>query len=128
MLVGHLKWEDDYKQLYEEIKASAEAEAESAEGEGEQGRDKEADKQKQGELTEMIKQSIRNIVRFFHENRTEFDKLKDLIGHKKSSKIHEFVTYYANQHDIFKHKMTTSKEEEDSKAEQLKQLEEKVKS
>jgi len=124
MLVGHLNWEDEYKQLCEEIKAAAESEEPQVEGE--EGRNKEADQQKLTELIGRIKQSMRNILRYFQEKRSDFEKLKDLIGVKKSSKIHEFYQMFVNQYEVFRQKMTTSKEEEDSKSEQLKMLEEKV--
>ena len=124
MLVGHLKWEEDYKLFYDEIKAAAESDEPQAEGE--EGRNKEADLQKLSELMGRIKQSMRNVVRYFYEKRPSFEKLRDLIGSKKSSKASDFLTLFSIQYDIFKQKMTTSKEEEDSKAEQLKLLEEKA--
>eukprot|EP00826_Nyctotherus_ovalis_P064931 TRINITY_DN9534_c0_g2_i5.p5 TRINITY_DN9534_c0_g2~~TRINITY_DN9534_c0_g2_i5.p5 ORF type:complete len:143 (+),score=57.27 TRINITY_DN9534_c0_g2_i5:340-768(+) len=124
MLVGHLKWEEEYKQFHEEMKAAAEAEGQEAEEEG--GRNKERDEQNLESLIKRIKQSIRNTLRYFHEHPEDFDKLKDLIGPKRSSKINEFVHAFNNYFEICRQRMTTSKEEEDSKAEQLKLLEEKV--
>jgi phosphatidate phosphatase PAH1 len=124
MLVGHLKWEEEYKQLSEEIKAAAEAE--DQEPEEEEGRNKEQDLQNLLELVKRIKQSIRNILRYFHEHPKDFNKLKDIIGPKRSSKINEFVNMFSNHYEICRQRMNTSKEEEDSKAEQLKLLEEKV--
>lgn len=124
MLVGHLKWEEEYKQLYEEIKAAAEAE--DPEPEEEEGRNREQDLQNLSELIRRIKQSTRNILRYFHEHPEDFDKLKDLIGAKRSYKVNEFVNLFSNQYEICRQRMTTSKEEEDSKAEQLRLLEAKV--
>lgn len=122
MLEGHLKWEEEFKQLDAAIKASEEEEI----PEGEEGRNKEADQQKMEELRNRIKQSIRNIVRFCYENKQEFEKLRDFFGHKKNSKIQEFASLFFQQFEIFRMKMTTSKEEEDSKQDQMKQLDEKV--
>lgn len=123
MLVGHLKWEEEYKQLHEEMKAAVEVEGEDQE---EGGRDKEQDRRSLESLIKRIKQSIRNILRYFHEHPEDFDKLKDLIGPKRSSKINEFVHVFNNHFEICRQRMTTSKEEEDSKAKQLNLLEEKV--
>jgi hypothetical protein len=128
LLVGHIKFEEDYKQLYEKIKSANEEEGAAPEEEVEEGKtvDKEADLKKLNEYAVRIKQSIRNIIRYFHEKRSEFEKLRDIIGHKKSSKIQDFTSVFVSQYDVFKQKMTTSKEEEDSKSEQLKLLEEKI--
>ena len=128
LLVGHIRFEEDYKQLYEKIRTSADEEAAAAEEEGEEREavDKEADLKRLNEYAERIKQSIRNIVRYFHEKRSEFEKLRDIIGHKKSSKMQDFASVFISQYEVFRQKMTTSKEEEDSKSEQLKLLEEKV--
>lgn len=127
MLTGHLKWEEDFRQLYDKMKnESQEPEAESEEEEEERKRNREADMRQFVELENRIKQSVRNIVRYFHTNRQMFDKVKDIIGHKRGGKIGEFPMLFAIQYEIFKQKMTTSKEEDDSKAEMLEQLEEKV--
>lgn len=119
MLEGHLKWEEEYKQLDSAIKASEEEEL----PEGEEGRNKEEDKKKLEELRNRIKQSIRNIVRFCYENKADFEKLVDI---RKNSKIQEFSSLFFHQYEIFRMKMTTSKEEEDSKQEQMKELDERV--
>lgn len=123
MLVAHLKWEEEYKAFDAAIKESANEEV----PEGEEARNVEADQQKLEEMKNRIKQSIRNIVRYCYDKREEFDKLKELIGHKKSGKILEFSSLFFHQFEIFRQKMTTSKEEEDSKQEQMKLLDEKVK-
>ena len=124
--MGHKKWEEEYTQLDGLIKATNEQQLSEGENEGEETRNKEADLQKLSELHERIKQSIRNIVRYCHEHKPEFDRLKELIGHKRNTKIQEFVLMFVSQHEIFRQKMTTSKEEEDSKTEQLKQLQDRV--
>jgi hypothetical protein len=125
-IVGHKKWEEEYTQLDALIKAGDEEKQPEGENEGEETRNKEADQQKLSELHERIKQSIRNIVRYCHEHKPKFEQLKEIIGHKRNTKIQEFFLMFASQFDIFRQKMTTSKEEEDSKAEQLKQLQDRV--
>ncbi|MDR3582420.1 MAG: hypothetical protein P4L67_04070 [Candidatus Pacebacteria bacterium] len=124
LLGNQLNLEEEFRKLYDKIKTEDQEEAEPAEGEEEEGHNKEADMAQLAELSTRIKQSIRNIVRFFHENKEEFKNL--IVGHKRSGKVSEFVALFTNQYDVFRQKMITSKEEEDSKAEQLQQLEEKV--
>jgi hypothetical protein len=125
MLVAHLKWEEEFRKLDAAIKAAAEEEIQ--EGEEEEAKLKQQeDKKKLEDLKNRIKQSIRNIVRYCYASRPEFDKLKELIGHKKSSKMQEFLSLFFQQFDIFKIKMTTSKEEEDSKKEEIAALDEKI--
>ena len=124
MLVGHLKWQEEYKQLYEDIKQAAAEEDQEPEEEG--GRNKEKDERDLAELIKRIKQSIRNILRYFHEHPEDFEKLKEIISPKRSHKIYEFINLFNNQYMVARQRMTTSKEEEDSKAEQLKLLEAKV--
>ena len=125
-IVGHKKWEEEYTQLYTSIKASSQEEPVEGEVEEEAVHNKEADLLKLSELNDKIKQSIRNIVRYCHEKKAEFDRLKEMSSHKKNTKIQEFVLTFVSQYEIFRQKMTTSKEEEDSKAEQLKQLQDRV--
>ncbi len=125
MLVGHLKLEEDYKQLDEKINAPEESEEPQGEDE-DKAKNREADLQERERLIERIKQSVRNMVRYFHDKRGTLEKLREMLCTKKSSKVHEFVGVFGNQYEVFRQRMTTSKEEEDSKSEQLKLLEEKV--